>query len=186
MKRLLLVILGWALLSAPAYAYTTDQRLDQFASIFAMREVEVYCYDKLEAGSPYLEGAWGYVYIPLARQTAAHLDGRLCEGALRVNDTSLPRWQRTLGVAVIVHESYHLRRWGAAGNEAKVQCKTIRNFKVAARLLGATEETVEDLWPMALAVHYRLAGYRDWTGRRPYYDPKCQVPHYLPPEVLDE
>lgn len=165
-------------------AYTGDARLDAFASKIAMRPVSVRCYHAKDVGSPYGYGAWGYVIKPTGKARFTAIDADLCEGALAVNDRSLPVWKRALGVEVITHESYHLRRWGANQNEAKTQCKAVRHWKTAARLLGATEATVAELWPFALASHYKLAEYENWLdGGRPYYDPSCQVPPLFEPPV---
>ena len=176
--RLVAVALALFALAGTAQAYTQHKSLNDVASIFAQRPVKVLCYDLEEQGSPNLFGAWGYVKKPLGKAKKAHLDLVICNGALNVNDQSIPAWQRALGVSVLIHESYHLRRWGAAGDEAKVECKAIRHFRTGARLLGATEETVEELWPAALAAHYELAEYESiWDGgKKPYYDPNCNVP----------
>jgi hypothetical protein len=114
------------LLAIPANGYTRNQTLDAIASWLAMRPVGVKCYDELEDGSPWSHGAWGYVWKPVGKAKFMHLDDRMCEGALGVNDPELPVWKRALGVLVLTHESYHLRRWGAAANEAKVECKAGR------------------------------------------------------------
>lgn len=161
----------------PAKATTRSPALDAFASKFAMRPVAVRCYEAVEKDSPWGYGAWGYVMKPTGKARFTAIDSRICAGFLNVNDTSLPRWQRALGVGVLTHEAYHLRRWGGNQNEAKTECKAVRHWKTAARIAGATEETVEDLWPTALASHYRLAEYVSWIdGSRPYYDPNCEVP----------
>jgi hypothetical protein len=80
----------------------------------------------------------------------------LCEGALGVNDSALPLWQRATGVLVLVHEAYHLRRWAGRWNEAKVECKAIRHFTAAAELFGASPELANDLVPYALSAHLRM------------------------------
>jgi hypothetical protein len=171
-----------AALAAPALAVTRHAELDRVASIFAMRPVKASCYLAKEPDSPWSRGNWGHIDATrgarqLANETVLHLDSRICVGALRVNDSAVPAWQRSLGVLVLVHEAYHLRRWGAAGSEAKVECKAIRHWKVAARLFGATDQTVAELWPHALTHHYEVTSRTSVrTGDRPYYDPSCQVP----------
>lgn len=153
-----------------ATAWNKQPTLSAVASVFAMRPVNVRCYNSTEDGSPALERAWGYVKTPLWRARYTAIDGRLCDAALTINDPSIDRFYRALGVLVLIHESYHLRKWGAAGNEAKVECQAIRHWKVGARLLGATESTLEDLWPMALAQHAEI------TRIVEYDDPSCRVP----------
>jgi len=189
MKRILVLLALFVLVPATAVARpetTSDARLDAVASTFAMRRVGMKCYRQEEPDSPWGYGAWGYVIKPLGKQKFGHLDVDVCEGALRINDETLPGWQRAIGSLVLIHESYHLRRWSGAASEAKTECKAIRHWKVGARMLGATEETVEDLWGEALASHYRLAEYTDWMdGSRPYYDPTCEVPPLIPPEALE-
>jgi hypothetical protein len=166
-----------ALAAAAAAAAARHERLDAVASVFAMRPVAALCYTPGEKGNPDDFGAWGYVRKPLGKQAAEHLHPLVCAGALAVNDPLLPAWQRAAGVMVLVHEAYHLRRWGGAADEAQVQCNTVRHWKVAARLLGASEPTVAELWPAALAFHYRLTEFTNlWTGERDYYDAGCVVP----------
>lgn len=178
-KRLLLVVAvllaAIALPAAAAPTWYTSPALVAASSWLAQRDVGVRCYASEEPDSPWGHDAWGYVRKPLGKARLAHLDGRLCAGALEVNG-ALPDWQRALGVLVLTHESYHLRRWGAAGDEAKVECRAIRHWRVVARRLGATEPTIAELWPSALAAHYELAGYVDWFGDKPYEDPTCDVP----------
>lgn len=123
-------------------------------------------------------GVWGYVRIPTAKQRAEFVDAMLCDAARAVNDSSIPAWNRAMGVLVLVHESYHLRRWGAAGNEAKVHCQAIRHWRVGAALLGASDATITDLWPWALAAYYEEANLQPLFSleRHPYRDDDCKVP----------
>jgi hypothetical protein len=178
MRRAILVLtLAVALLAPVAQGFIRSPQLKAVASVFAERPVSVRCYEADEDDSPYGQGAWGYVTVPTAQTHYEALDSRLCVGALNVNDPSLPVWQRSLGVLVLTHEAYHLRRWGASGDEGKVECKAIRHWHVAAHLLGASDATIDELWPWTLAVHYRLTDYIDpLTGNRPYADPGCVVP----------
>jgi hypothetical protein len=173
-RGLLAVLIAALAFAVPVGATTGDTRLDDAASWIAQRSVSVLCYAADEPGAPSQHGAWGYVWKPLGTATEVNLDGRLCRAILDVNS---PGNLRALGVLVLTHESYHLRRWGAAGDEGKVECKAIRHWKYTARRLGATEETIAFLWPAALKQHNRLARYRDWfTGEREYFEPSCRVP----------
>lgn len=181
MKRALIgAVVAAVLLLAPSVeAVSRSTTLDATASWLAMRPVGVKCYEADEDASPWGYGAWGYVKRPLKTAGFMHLDSRLCAGALDVNG-DLPAWQRAIGVEILVHEAYHLRRWSAAANEGRAQCEAIRHWKVVAVALGATEETVEELWPIALADHYERSNMVSWlTGERPYYDPDCVVPELL-------
>ena len=174
----LAAFIAFLVFTSSSFGWYSYLRLSQAASIFSMKEVEVRCYDGEEDGSPSLYGAWGYVEPPLAPQTIIHIEDDLCSGALLINEPNVEKWRRSLGVLVIVHEAYHLRRWGGAGSERKVECKAIRHWKVAARILGATEETIDQLWPYALTQHYILADIRSTSNpdNRIYFDPLCIVP----------
>lgn len=181
MKRLLLVLVLLSLLASQAVAATTPESLSKVASTFAMRPVQTSCEEQGEKGSPYSLGAWGYVKIPTAKQTVEHIDADLCRAALAVNDSSLDPYVRAMGVLVIVHESYHLRRWGAAGSEAQVECQAIRHWRIGAMFLGATPETIAALWPWALAAHYEETNiFNIFTGTRPYRDDACDIPPLQP------
>ena len=72
-------------------------------------------------------------------------------GRARRVQLDVPAWQRAAGVLVLVHEAYHVRRWAGRWNEAKVECRAIREFKKAAVLLGASRELANELLPSALA-----------------------------------
>jgi len=180
MKRFLLTILAFLVLAPTAGSYYKHNKLNEVASWIAMRPVEVFCYLDDEDEAPWTYGSWGYVDKPLGKQSYEALDFRLCEGAQNINDTNILKWQRALGVLALTHESYHLRRWGGAGDEAKVECKAIRHWRYTAQKFGATNEIIEDLWPLALALHYKLTNYVDYDKNfnqiRPYYDPNCKVP----------
>ncbi len=168
-----------ALSAGTSAAAWRNAELDRVASVFAMRSVGVKCATEEEDAR--LTYAWGYVLRPVGKQRFAHIQMELCAAAANVNSAEVPAWQRALGVKVLVHESYHLRRWGGAPDEAKVECQAIRHWKVAARLLGATEETVTLLWPYALGLYFEQAEYLDiFTGVRTYYDVNCVEPSLVP------
>jgi hypothetical protein len=173
------LVLTLLTLGAPADAVTQHATLDAVISAFAKRPATVKCYLPEEANSPWAHRAWAYVERPLARQHAMHVDARMCAGALGVADATLPGWQRALAVLTLVHESFHLRRWRWASDEAKVECRAIQSWRAGARLLGAGEATIAELWPYALALHYEFANQRGFfleQDKRPYYDPSCRVP----------
>jgi hypothetical protein len=100
----------------------------------------------------------------------------LCAGALAVADPGVPVWQRAMGVLVLVHEAYHLRRWAWRRNEARVECQAIRHFRVGARLLGASPELANELLPVALAAHARMVKLFP-----EYNDPTCKLPLWALP-----
>lgn len=180
----LLALVASLTLPVTATGASTDTHLNAVVSVFAMRSVSAICYEEGEKGHPDEYGAYGYVLKPVAKAKAMHVAGDLCAAAAHVNDTAISQRDRALGVLVLVHEAYHLRRWSAAANEAKVECKAIRHWKVGARMLGATPETVAGLWAEALVLHYEVTQIVDWrSGERPYYDQGCVVPPlWEPPE----
>lgn len=176
-KKILLFAFLALLIPATSMGEFQDQKLNAVASIFAQRPVVARCMEPDEQDSPDSLGAWGYVRVPAGKQTKEQLDADLCRAAQTLNDPSVSPYLRAMSVLVLVHESYHLRRWGGSGSEAKVECRAIRHWGVGARLLGATEETVAALWPYALAAHYEETNLVSWTtGEHPYRDDSCDVP----------
>lgn len=175
MKKLL-IFAAFLVFAAPALATTQDPTITRVSHIFAMRtDTTVDCFAKNEAGDPYIDGAWGETFI-LSGDIA--LAAEICDGLLGVihHDATVPLWERAIGVLVLVHESYHSRMWTWRADEARVECQAIRHFRVGAALLGATPEEIEQMFPVALAFHYRLGEHY------PQYDYKpCVVPFYYPP-----
>jgi hypothetical protein len=184
LRRVLLAFGLLILTAAPsASAASSYPELDAFLSKVAMRPVSLIC-ESIDEDKA-LVGVWAHVRVPVGRQHAAQARTPICEGALAVahGDESWPDWKRALGVAVIVHEGYHLRHWSGAANEGKVECKAIRHFKVAVQLLGGTRRVADELFPFALAYHYELVYLsRLWSrsgvrpGRESYEDLTCEVP----------
>ena len=184
--RCFLTALGCLLIltAAPsASAASSYPELDAFLSKVAMRPVSLLC--ESIGKDKALVSVWAHVRVPVGRQNEAQAREVICEGALAVahGDENLPDWKRALGVAVILHEGYHLRHWSAAGNEGKVECKAIRHFKVAVQLLGGSPRVADELFPFALAYHYELVYLsRLWArsgvrpGRESYEDLTCEVP----------
>lgn len=164
-------------LSASASGYEKPGELARVASVFAMGEAEVRCPSNAEWEADPIWGggarAWGYTNM-LRDYIALH--PALCVGALGVADETLPAWQRAVGVLVLVHEAYHLRRWRWRFDEAKVECQAIRHFRVGAQLLGATRELANDLLPYALSAHARMSRLFP-----EYRDPSCRLPLWAPP-----
>jgi hypothetical protein len=177
----LLIALCSLILTVPsASAAAPYSELDTVVSKFAMRPVSLICESLNEDKA--LAGAWAYVPVPVRQQHEAYAREAICEGALAVayGDERVPDWKRALGVAVIVHEAYHLRHWSGAGSEAKVECKAIRHFKVAVQLLGGSRRVADELFPVALAYHYQFVYFsklRSAQGRgESYEDLTCEVP----------
>ena len=172
---LIVVVFSVLLAAAPrAAAYERSSELDRVASIFALRAAEVRCPSTEEWiadpiwGGPTEARAWGYTNM-IREHIVLH--PALCAGAMAVNDTALPSWQRATGVLVLVHEAYHLRRWGRRWDEARVECRAIRRFRIGAELLGASREVANDLLPYALAAHQRMVTlFPNYRARR------CKLP----------
>jgi hypothetical protein len=180
-----LIALGLLILTAApsATAASSYPELNAFLSKVAMRPVSLIC-ESIDEDKA-LVGAWAHVRVPVGRHHKAQARTPICDGALAVahGDENLPDWKRAIGVAVIVHEGYHLRHWSGAANEGKVECKAIRHFKVAVQLLGGSRRVADELFPLALAYHYELIYLsRLWSrsgvrpGRDSYEDLTCDVP----------
>ncbi len=124
----LVTAVGAVLLAAPAAsAYDKPGELRRVAAIFAMRDAEVRCpssdewiHDPIWGIGPNPSRAWGYTNMV---DDYIVLHPALCAGALAVADPGVPLWQRAMGVLVLVHEAYHMRRWAWRRNEAKVECQ---------------------------------------------------------------
>jgi hypothetical protein len=173
--------IGAALLVAPAaLAYDKPSELQRVASVFAMRTGEVRCpsneewiHDPIWGIAPNPSRAWGYTDM-IDEYIVLH--PALCAGALAVADEGIPPWQRATGVLVLVHESYHLRRWRWRRDEAKVECQAIQHFRAGARLLGGSPELANELLPYALAAHARMVSlFPEYNDRR------CRMPLWVPP-----
>lgn len=175
----LLVIVVALLAAPPAAAYERSTELEQVASVFALRDAEVRCPSTVEWvadpiwGGPSEARAWAYTDM-IHEHIVIH--PALCAGAAAVNDPTLPLWQRATGALVLVHEAYHLRRWGGRWDEAQVECRAIRHFRVAAELLGASAEVANELLPYALAAHQRMV-----TLFPNYRAPTCRLPLWALP-----
>jgi len=160
-----------------AFAYDRPPLIEQVASTFAQRAVDVRCPTMQEWVSDPIWGtasnpprAWGYTDMV---HDFSVIHPLLCAGAAAVTDTAVPAWQRATGVLVLVHESYHLRHWNGRYSEAKVECQAIRHFRKGAELLGASPELANDLLPYGLAAHDRMVrlypNYRDQACKLPLW-----------------
>lgn len=147
----------------------THPLLNLVASIFAQRTATVECPSpEAWAKDPFAKGTAGYTWLG---ENTAYIDPKLCDAALDLNNTTISQADRAFAVLVIVHESYHIRIWDLAGNEAAVECRAIRHWAVGAALLGASPETIVALRPFAIAEHWSIA------ARYPqYYTRNCHVP----------
>lgn len=170
MLKLLIVVavlLGYfALLVSPSRAdgppkipttykapYTTYPTLDALASVFSMRPVQIHC---TRVQDDWLLGrAWGYTVVK-PEWNFAVMQAPLCNAAIQLAaGMPVKGWLAALSVLVLVHESYHMRRWDLRANEAVVECRAIRHWQAGMRLLRVPQATIEGLKPWALAEHFR-------------------------------
>jgi hypothetical protein len=173
-----LVLLGLLALVLPqsAFAYERDAPLEAFASRFAMRPAEVRCPSRPEwaeftltqMGVDDPEIVYGVTHL---FEDWVMLRQDLCAAARGVTDESIHPSVRALAVLALVHESYHVRRWGWRRDEGQVECRAIQHFIVAARLLGASLELAQRLYWHAVVWHYGIA-----QPGSAYYRPGCRVP----------
>ena len=174
---LALVLASLAAPAPRAVAYDRPAELERVASIFGSREAEVRC-PSTDAwvGDPIWGGASrAWAYTNMVRDYIV-LHPALCAGARAASDSTLPLWQRAAGVLVLVHEAYHVRRWPGRWNEAKVECRAIRDFTKAVVLLGGSRELANELLPSALAAHLRMgAVFPEYRARN------CRLPVWRPP-----
>jgi hypothetical protein len=168
-------VLGALVAPRAASAYDRPALLERVASVFAAHPAEIRCpsmeewiNDPLWSADPTQPRAWGYTNII---DDYSVLQPVLCAGAAAIADTAVPAWERATGALVLVHESFHLRHWGHRLDEARVECRAIRNFTYGAELLGASPQLANDLLPFALAAHDRMVRlYPE------YRDPTCKLP----------
>jgi len=155
-------------------AYEVPRRLNEVARYYSLGVGEVRCASTAEWGADaFAESYWGYTNV---RRDYSVLAAHVCEGALNVASTQVPAWQRAVGTLVLVHEAFHLRHWRFRRDEGKVGCQAIVYFTEAAQKLGASEAEANNLYPYALAGHWRRTQLFPW-----YRDPTCLIPPWIPP-----
>jgi hypothetical protein len=169
------VALLLALVLAPTgRAYETPAKLNEVARYYSLGVGEVRCASPSEwTPDGQAKTYWAYANV---RLDYAVLAPQICEGALNVANTDVPAWQRAVATLVLVHEAYHLRHWRFRRNEAKVECQAMVYFAEAAQKLGASETEANNLYPYALAWHWRQVQLLPW-----YRDRGCLLPPWIPP-----
>jgi hypothetical protein len=173
-----LVALLLVLVLAPAgRAYETPATLNEVARYYSLGVGEVRCDELAEwEADPYSMSYWGYTNV---RWDYSVLAPHVCEGALSVASPEVPAWQRAIGTLVLVHEAFHLRHWRFRRNEGKVECQAMVYFTDAARMLGASEAEANNLYPYALAWHWRQTALFPW-----YRDAACLLPAWIAPTPI--
>jgi hypothetical protein len=180
MTRRALTHLGLAALAALVFAvgaaaYDKPALLNEVSAVYSLGSGEVRCPSTEEWRSD--PESWSsYAYSNL-RENYTVLSPAVCAGALGVGTAQIPDWQEAFGVIVLVHESFHLRRWRWRRHEGKVECQAMVHFQEAAVRLGASKEHAYELYPYALAMHNNLV--RSFPE---YRDRKCVLPVWNVPE----
>jgi hypothetical protein len=170
-----LVALILAMPGAAVAQRDPDATLDRVASSIAGRPVVVVCLEEGDAGYPGDYGAWGYVYLWGDNEFMAT---EVCDGLYALSHNAsvhnVPDWKQALGALVLTHESFHLNQQvKEPGDEARTECRAIKNVQRTITLLGADEGTYERLFPYLLALHWRIAA----RIQEYYYEP-CKVPNW--------
>jgi len=181
-----LIIVLLFLTSTAATAQFSSPLLNNVSTSFASRSVTIDCRSAEEDGT--FNYAWGYVKIPLEKQKKAYIFDEACTGALDIknNDPKSTDFMKSIGAAVIVHESYHLRITKGNLSEARTECRAMRHYDIALAKLGATQEVMDKLMPIMLINHWRLRAITEHLNRQPvniifgrvpsYHQPNCQMP----------
>jgi hypothetical protein len=171
---LLLSMLAGVLFTPTAPADDAPGRLTAVARVYSLGVGELRCPSDAEWNADFA-ASFGWAYTNL-RDDYAVLGPLVCEGALNVGAAEVPAWQQALGVLVLTHEAFHLRRWRFRRDEGKVECQALVYFKDAAQRLGATTAQAADMYPYALALQeYKVRLFPQ------YRDPTCLVPPWAPP-----
>jgi hypothetical protein len=167
-------ILGSIAFASSAVAYETSADLNEVARVYSLGVGEVRCASVGEWQADFTASfGWAYTNV---RDEVAMLSPRACEGARNLATHSVAAWQQALGVLVLVHEAFHLRRWRFRRHEGKVECQAMVYFKEAAQRLGASQAEAEELYPYALALHFRQLRLFPQ-----YRDRQCVLPAWNPP-----
>jgi hypothetical protein len=177
MRRLLATLVTALMglcICATASGFDTPPRLNEVAHVYSLGVGEVRCPTDEEWGGD-VAATLGYTNMQKGREYAV-LSPVVCRGALGVGTAEVPDWQQALGVLVLVHESFHLRRWRWRRNEAKVECQALVYFREASVRLGATPEHAHALYAYALA----LNAYQS-SVQPQYRDRNCRLAPWAPP-----
>lgn len=169
-----LVVLA-LVVAGDAGAYERPVKLNDVAKVYSLGVGEVRCPSRAEWEADFAS-AFGYAYTNMAEEYAV-LSPTVCTGASGVGSVGVAEWKQALGVLVLVHESFHLRRWRWRRSEGKVECQAMVYFKEAAVRLGASAAQAYDLYAYAIALHaYKVSLFPQ------YGDPRCRFAPWAPPE----
>jgi hypothetical protein len=161
------LVLAVLVLAGDASGYDRPLKLNEVGLSYSLGVGEIRCPSPREWDEDFAS-SFGYAYTNMVDEYAV-LSPIVCAGALGVGSTSVREWQQALGVLVLVHEAFHLRRWRWRRDEGKVECQAMVYFREAAVRLGATPDQAYDLYAYAIALHAYKVGlfpqYRDRTCR---------------------
>jgi hypothetical protein len=161
--------------SSAAHGYDRPAKLNEVAAVYSLGVGEIRCPSPDEWNADFAS-SFGYAYTNM-REDHAVLSPLVCAGARGVGSNETDDWQEALGVLVLVHEAFHLRRWRWRRKEGKVECQAMVYFKEAAQRLGARPDQAHSLYAYALALHaYKVRLFRH------YRDRTCRLPAWAPPE----
>lgn len=174
-RSLALVVLTTLVLAGAAQAYERPAKLNEVAASYSLGVGEIRCPSQREWDADFAS-SFGYAYTNMLDDYSV-LSPLVCAGALGVASNDVPDWQQALGVLVLVHESFHLRRWRWRRNEGKVECQAMVYFKEAAVRLGASGEHAHSLYAYAIALHmYKVSLFPQ------YRDRACKLTLWAAPE----
>ena len=174
-RPLVLIVLATLVLVGAAQAYERPANLNEIAAFYSLGVGEIRCPSQREWDADFAS-SFGYAYTHMLDDYSV-LSPLVCAGVLGVGNTDVPDWQQALGVLVLVHESFHLRRWRWRRNEGKVECQAMVYFKEAAVRLGASAEHAHSLYVDAMALHMHKVSLFPQ-----YRDRACKLTLWAPPE----
>jgi hypothetical protein len=180
MTRRAIIVFGLAALAAlvlavGAAAYDKPALLNEVSAVYSLGAGEVRCPSTEEWRSD-AASSFSHAYTHMLENYAV-LSPTACAGARGVGTAEIPDWQEAFGILVLVHESFHLRKWRWRRHEGKVECQAMVYFQDAAVRLGASKEHAYELYSYALAMHANtIRNFRD------YRDRKCVLPVWNLPE----
>jgi hypothetical protein len=160
---------------ASARANERPARLNEVAAAYSLGVGDIRCPSQEEWNADF-GSSFGYAYTNMRGEYAV-LSPLVCAGAVGVGTSAVADWQQALGVLVLVHEAFHLRRWRWRRNEGKVECQAMVHFKEAAQRLGARPDQAHNLYAYAVALHaYKVRAFPQYRDRH------CRLTPWAPPE----
>ena len=141
----------------PAHAYTTDPHIAAFVELFANgtpavvrcpESAQEWRFDLGGMDDSDSEDVYGRTFIG---SSVVEFRWDLCPILDQLAYSDADDSTKALAVLTLLHESYHVRHWAWRLDEARVECRAIRHFRVGVRVLGGSQELADRLLPYALA-----------------------------------